>query len=368
MKQFAALLLSFVLITAAQSQVKISSIPGTAHPAAMLEIEATSKGLLLPRLSTSGMMAVPADIQSKGLVIYNTDSNRLFLFDGATWQPLMYSSPVSQWQLAGNSGTTPATQFIGTTDSVDLAFRTNNRQRFVVKANGLTGIGTNDPIFALDIVNNDGPDITDDISIRTFSNNGGPALLLYRARTTGSAPTNLQNNDFLGILNFRGQVNGNTSDLSRIIASYTGNGTTELSNLSFRTSVNQGMFLNDKGWLTIGNSSQSAQATVDIQGSVRYKFSVPTGASLYTLTNTDLVVYLTEGIGPSTVALPNTADFDGHFIIIKSNKSTAVSLLAGTGTLLCNGGGIVCGTLTALKVIGLVGQFVGGNMQWIQVF
>jgi hypothetical protein len=367
MKQVATTLLLFVLMITAKAQIKISVLPGTAHPAALLELEATNKGLLLPRLNTTAMLDVPADVQSKGLVIYNTDSNRMFLFDGTIWRPIMYSSPVSHWQLAGNSGTNPVTQFIGTTDSVDLAFRTNNLQRFTVKANGLTGIGTSDPNFALDIVNNGGPDITDDISIRTYSNNGGPALLLYRARTIGSVPVNLQNNDFLGILSFRGQVNGNTSNLSRIIASYTGSGTTELSNLSFRTSVDQGMLLNEKGWLTIGNSGQSAQATLDIQGSLRYKATSPL-ATTYTLTNTDLVVLVNDTFGPNTINLPSGSDFDGHFIIIKNGKNTSVSLSAGSSVLFCNGGGTGCSSLGAQRVIGLVGQYTGSTINWIQVF
>ncbi|HKR04731.1 MAG TPA: SprB repeat-containing protein, partial [Bacteroidia bacterium] len=53
----------------------------------------------------------------------------------------------SDWTMIGNSNTDPATQFIGTTDSIDLSFRTNNNERLRIKANGnisaniLTGTG-----------------------------------------------------------------------------------------------------------------------------------------------------------------------------------------------------------------------------------
>jgi hypothetical protein len=366
MKQFATILLFVASAVTARAQVKISSLPGIAHPAAMLELEATNKGLLLPRLTNAKLSTVPADMLSKGLMVYNTDSNRVFVFNGTAWQAQANASAPA-WQLGGNSGITPF-QFLGNIDSVPLYFRTHNKLRMSIGATGNVGIGTGTPISAFDIFNYGGPDESDDFNIRSYNNTGGPALLLYRAKLNGQVPANLQNGDFLGILAFSGEVGSTTTSLSSIIANYTGNGTSALSSLSFRTSGSQGMLLNDKGWLTIGNSSQSAQATADIQGSLRYKFTVPTGNSLYAINTTDLVILVTEGIGPSTIALPSTPDLDGHFIIIKNNKSTAISLSAGTGALLCNGGGSACSTLGAARVIGLVAQSTGLSMNWIQVF
>jgi hypothetical protein len=42
----------------------------------------------------------------------------------------------SGWALTGNSGTTPPTNFLGTTDNNDLLFRTNNTDRFIIGKNG----------------------------------------------------------------------------------------------------------------------------------------------------------------------------------------------------------------------------------------
>jgi hypothetical protein len=58
------------------------------------------------------------------------------------------------WLLGGNSGTNPASQFLGTTDNQALAFRTNNVERMRLLANGSLGIGTNAPTQALDVVGN----------------------------------------------------------------------------------------------------------------------------------------------------------------------------------------------------------------------
>ncbi len=45
------------------------------------------------------------------------------------------------WGLGGNAGTTPASDFLGTTDGQDLVFRTNNAERMRLDATGRLGIG-----------------------------------------------------------------------------------------------------------------------------------------------------------------------------------------------------------------------------------
>ena len=55
------------------------------------------------------------------------------------------------WNQYGNSGTNPSSQFIGTTDAVDLAFRTNNTEQMRIKSSGNVGISTTSPNTSLDI-------------------------------------------------------------------------------------------------------------------------------------------------------------------------------------------------------------------------
>ena len=54
----------------------------------------------------------------------------------------MYTAADAQWSLTGNAGTSSATNFVGTTDFVDLKLRANNSVRVVVGRNGNVSIGT----------------------------------------------------------------------------------------------------------------------------------------------------------------------------------------------------------------------------------
>ncbi len=55
---------------------------------------------------------------------------------------LLSNALSAQWSLTGNSGTTPGTNFIGTTDSKELKFKTSNAERMHIGADGFVGIGT----------------------------------------------------------------------------------------------------------------------------------------------------------------------------------------------------------------------------------
>ncbi|HEX5151928.1 MAG TPA: hypothetical protein VFW07_10790 [Parafilimonas sp.] len=64
-----------------------------------------------------------------------------------SWQALSGSA----WSLAGNAGTNPSNNFLGTTDGQNLVFRTNNAERMRMLSTGNIGIGTTAPGSALDI-------------------------------------------------------------------------------------------------------------------------------------------------------------------------------------------------------------------------
>src|ERR1700726_4935264 len=56
------------------------------------------------------------------------------------------------WELTGNPGINPATDFLGTTDGQPLVIRTSALERIRITPNGNIGIGTASPSARLSVV------------------------------------------------------------------------------------------------------------------------------------------------------------------------------------------------------------------------
>ena len=56
------------------------------HPSALLELKSSSKGFLPPRLTAVERRNISSP--AAGLVVYDTDANLLYMFDGYVWKPL----------------------------------------------------------------------------------------------------------------------------------------------------------------------------------------------------------------------------------------------------------------------------------------
>lgn len=129
-----------------------------------------NKGLLLPKLSLADnkdVSRIAGGQPAQGLIIYNINNitsdnlsgEGFYYWENAMWNKLIappdFADLVSkQWTLKGNSNTTAATNFIGTTDAQAFAMKTNNQLR--VSIDGSTGnVGVNtinpDPSAILDI-------------------------------------------------------------------------------------------------------------------------------------------------------------------------------------------------------------------------
>jgi hypothetical protein len=121
------------LIIISVCQVRAQSIGiGTTTPDASAVLDVSgNRGLLLPRLTTIERDAIlnPA----KGLVIFCSTDNSFYCFDGS-WKKL--ALPEHVWNLQGNSGTNPATHFIGTTDATPLVFGVGGNPRMRLLADG----------------------------------------------------------------------------------------------------------------------------------------------------------------------------------------------------------------------------------------
>ena len=114
---------------------------GTTSPntSSLLEIKSTSKGILIPRMTKTQRDAIVSPAQ--GLLIYQTNSAPgFYYYDGSSWNAV---TPKNKgWSLAGNAGTNPSSNFIGTTDNQPLLFKTNN-----IKSGFIDNGSTNNTAF-----------------------------------------------------------------------------------------------------------------------------------------------------------------------------------------------------------------------------
>jgi|GEM_PF-2374495 len=100
---------------------------GTTAPnaSALLDVTATNKGMLVPRVTNAQMLAIASP--ANGLLVYNTDSAAFAYRNATAWVFVKGNTTASNdWSTNGNAGTNPAIDFIGTTDNTALNFRVNN--------------------------------------------------------------------------------------------------------------------------------------------------------------------------------------------------------------------------------------------------
>jgi hypothetical protein len=132
----------FVTATIANNVAKAQNVGiGTNIPnaSAILDIQSTTKGILLPRHSLVQMVNINNPANS--LLLFNTFNNRLYYNSGTRAEPVWKRmetdadfSADNMWLLNGNTGTNSAIDFIGTVDATDLLFKVNNKDVAKFKA------------------------------------------------------------------------------------------------------------------------------------------------------------------------------------------------------------------------------------------
>ncbi len=137
-KKLYILLIILIPLTCLKAQLKTGDNPGVLHSSAVFEAESTTKGFLIPRMNTTQMNDITSPIL--GLMVFNTELNCLHFYFGG-WKSQCDPANVGAWSLVGNSGLTPATNFLGTTDNNSLTFKINNIR------SGYLGISTDNNVF-----------------------------------------------------------------------------------------------------------------------------------------------------------------------------------------------------------------------------
>lgn len=103
--------------------------------------------LLLELISVSNAEIGTITNPPIGALIYNTNEQKMFLNtpSGFTKIPSLDTNSIDFWSVLGSTGTNPAVNFLGTTDTQDMVFRANNEERLrlsggnqTVRINGAT--------------------------------------------------------------------------------------------------------------------------------------------------------------------------------------------------------------------------------------
>jgi hypothetical protein len=299
---------------------------------AALDLNATNKGLLMPRVnltSISDVTTIPSP--ATGLQVFNiasagTAPNNVtpgnYYWNGTKWVKFTYTG--EDWSINGNAGTSPGTNFIGTTDNQPLQFKINNTNAgklvtnntafgynsgatntagtgntFIgngadATVNNLTNataigqnavvgssnnmvlgspgtrvaIGTDKAYAALYVLNDNVSDTHDDVAIETFSNTYDPSISFMKHRGTKAAPANVAIGDWLGGFNWYSQINGTTQTTAAIRARYRGNGLTNLAQLIFITGNDvERMRIDEFGNVGIGTLAPSEK--LEVNGLIR---------------------------------------------------------------------------------------------------
>jgi len=143
MKQVIYFIFSFFFFSTAFSQnVGINTDGSPANNSSMLDVKSTSKGMLVPRMTTAQRNAIVSP--ANGLLVYDTDVNSFWFYNGTNWTNVAGGGGNGTgWTLTGNTGTNPSTNFIGTTDNQPVLFKVNNQAFGKMDTNGSIFWGKN---------------------------------------------------------------------------------------------------------------------------------------------------------------------------------------------------------------------------------
>jgi hypothetical protein len=183
------------------------------------------------------------------------------------------TTAAQSWNLTGNSGTAPGTNFIGTKDNKAFVFKTNNIERMRINNIGYLGIGTNSPQAMLHVNNGSFVNLSSPGCIQigsTNSTNIGMDYSAIQARWKGYA--------------------------SRLYLNYFGG---EVWMGAHNADPTPAIFIAEDGTVGIGTSSTSLYAlqvnsTSDLFGGI-YSVNDGTGNGIFAQSN-----YATAIVGSST--------------------------------------------------------------------
>lgn len=131
--------------TAVNAQMKIGDNPSQIKKSAILDLESTKQGLLLPRLTSfTDINAAIGTDPVDGMIVYlngTVPADRgVYMRRAGAWVKIASADDASvNWSKLGNAGTTAA-DYIGTSDAQPLSIRTGGVEALNISAAGVTSL------------------------------------------------------------------------------------------------------------------------------------------------------------------------------------------------------------------------------------
>lgn len=222
-------------------------------------IKNASSTLPVPVLTVATTSSQTIDAQNNWLLDEPYEVIRL-VSDGSNWKVISQNTAVrktsttgSAWLQGGNNLKTAKS--IGAIENYGLGFITNNIEQLRINNAGLFGMGTTSPSGRWHIVN-DNDDAANDYYLDDYGTNT-QGFFIRRSRGSVTVPGDLQNGDLISQFRFTGRYNGSITNAtgSGLDAYYTGNGTTNSSDLRFFSSNTENMIFNSTGYTGIGTNT-----------------------------------------------------------------------------------------------------------------
>ncbi len=283
------------------AQIKIGSNPNTINSNSILELESTSKGLLLPRVAINSLSSVSplTGTVPAGMLVYSSGgsmSDGIYYWDASAWQSMLTSANA----FINNGNTFGTSARIGTNDNQSFFIETNNTERMKIDSLGKVGIGISNPTTLLHLHN-------------AATAVGSYPLLQLSTGFTGSTAAD---GFLIGLENVGGAYNVQFKTL-------------ETGNIEFYGGNNEALYIKSTGYVGIGNSASSPTSTLQVGGSIAMPVVTKTGN--YNASSTDHTILCNAAA--LIINLPQASNITGRIYVIKK-----ISASAGTITITPNSG------------------------------
>jgi len=202
MKSFIqVLIVLFLCVETAYTQVGINSDNSTPDQSAMLDVKSTDKGLLIPRMSTSQRTNIASP--TKGLLVFDNNTSSFWYYDGSAWTNLT-TDIETFWEVSSGTNVTNINE--GNVGIGNLA-PTQNRWQLTVKdtSNSMLGADSIDvsELFAVFTRNLNENNIGVGIGFQSTSTVTGMGAAIVHERT---------NSNSRGKLHFATKSSGSAAD------------------------------------------------------------------------------------------------------------------------------------------------------------